>query len=203
MFKKDADDLVRLKVDVILTAGVNATRTAMLAASTTPIVFYLNDDPVRRGFVSSLARPGGNVTGVALLGEEMRFKQVELLRELLPNVRTTAVLGPRRAEKDRLADEQLYASLAIRPLFFDVTTAADYEAAIGQVARQGAEAALISGIYFPNGPALATVAIANRLATIGEDPQLVEAGILGSVAPDMAEQFDVLAYFVDRILRGA
>ena len=203
MFKKDADDLVRLKVDVILTAGVNATRTAMLATSTTPIVFYLNDDPVRRGFVSSLARPGGNVTGVALLGEEMRFKQVELLRELLPNVRTTAVLGPRRAEKDRLADEQLYASLAIRPLFFDVTTAADYEAAIGQVARQGAEAALISGIYFPNGPALATVAIANRLATIGEDPQLVEAGILGSVAPDMAEQFDVLAYFVDRILRGA
>ena len=130
-------------------------------------------------------------------------KRVELLRELLPNVRTIGVLGPRRAEKDRLADEQLYASLAIRPLFFDVETAADYEAAIGLAARQGAEAALISGIYFPNGPALATAAIANRLATIGEDPQLVEAGILGSVAPDMAEQFDVLAYFVDRILRGA
>ena len=102
-----------------------------------------------------------------------------------------------------MAAEQLYASLAIRPLFFDLHTAADYEAAIGLAARQGAEAALIYGVYFPNGPALATAAIANRLATIGEDPQLVEAGILGSVAPDLAEQFDVLAYFVDRILRGA
>jgi len=102
-----------------------------------------------------------------------------------------------------LADEQLYASLGIRPLFFDLETAADYEVAIRQAARQGAEAALISGIYFPNGPAIAAAAIGNRLATIAEDPQLVDAGILASVASDLAEQFDLLAYFVDSILRGA
>ena len=203
MYKKDADDLVRLKVDVIVTFDVDATRAAMLATSTTPIVFSgLTGDPVRLGFVSSLARPGGNVTGVVLLDEELMVKRVELLCELLPNVRTMAVLGPHRAEKDRLADEQLYASLTIGPLFFDVETAANVEEPSAR-ARQGAEAALISGTYFPNGPALATAAIGNRLATIAEDPQLVEAGILGSVAPDLAEQFDDLAYFVDKMLRGA
>jgi len=203
-YKKDADDLVRLKVDVIVADGVDATRAAMLATSTTPIVFSgSRGDPVRLGFVSSLARPGGNVTGVVLLDEELVVKRVELLRELLPHVRTIGVLGPRRVPKDRVADEQLYASLGIRPLFFDVETAADYEVAIRQAAHQGAEAALISGIYFPNGPAIAAAAIGNRLATIAEDPKLVDAGILASVASDLAEQFDLLAYFVDSILRGA
>jgi putative ABC transport system substrate-binding protein len=205
-FERYADELIALKVDVIVSGG-SGTRAAMRATSTIPIVFYYGGDPVRDGFVASLAKPGANTTGLIILDREVDAKRVWLLREFLPGVRKVAVLtggvdGSSRSTNVRSADEELYSSLAIQPLFFNLQKAADYEAAIDQAAREGAEAVVIRGIYFPNGPDIAALAVRNRLALIGEDPQLVESGILASVAPDLTEQFEVLAYLVDRILRG-
>ncbi len=164
LFQRYANELIALKVDVIVSGG-SATRAATLATSTTPIVFYYGGDPVRDGFVASLAKPGANATGLIVLDRELDVKRVELLREFLPGVRKVAVLkgsvdGSPRSANERLADEEMYASLAIQPLFFNVQTAADYEAAIGQAARQGVEAVVIRGIYFPNGPDIAALASA-------------------------------------------
>ena len=206
LFERYASELVALNVDVLVTFGRPATQAAVRATSAVPIAFSYGGDPVRDGFVVSLAKPGRNLTGLITLGGEVDAKRLWLLRELLPAVRKVAVLvghadeSSRRA--DRLAIERIYTSLGFQPLFFNPQTAADFAAAIGQAARAGAEAAVVYGIYFPNGPDIAALAIHNRLPLIGADPELVESGILASVASDLAEEFEILALFVDRILHG-
>jgi putative ABC transport system substrate-binding protein len=204
-FDRYADELVRRMVDVIHTVGEHATRAAMRATSTIPIVFDVGGDPVSRGFVVSLARPGGNVTGMAMLDNELIEKRAEMLRELLPRMRTIGLLEPEdlHSEKMRLADRALYASLGMQPVYYAVQSAAAYEAAIDQAARQGVDAVFLTGIAFPNAAQIADAGLNHRLPLMGEDPRLVDAGVLLSISPDPDEEFETIAYFIDRILKGA
>jgi putative ABC transport system substrate-binding protein len=203
-FDKHADELVRRKVDVICTAGEHATRAAMRATTTIPIVFDVGGDPVSRGFVASLARPGGNVTGMAMLDSGLIEKRAQMLRELLPRMRTIGLLEPEdlHSEKARLADRALYASLGMQPVYYAVQSAAGYEAAIDQAARQGVDAVFLKGIAFPNPAQIADAGLNHRLPLMGEDPRLVDAGVLLSISPDPDEEVETMAYFIDQILKG-
>ena len=125
-----ADELVRLKVDVILTAGSTATRAAKEATSTIPIVMLQDNDPVRSGFIASLARPGGNITGLSTLRPEISGKRLELLKEIVPGLSRVAVLGssnnPGNAEG--LKETQLAAkALKLQIQYLDVHGVKDIE----------------------------------------------------------------------------
>src|SRR4030095_13270767 len=107
------------------------------------------------------------------------------------------------SDKIRLADRAMYASLGMQPVYFAVQSAAAYVAAIDQAALQGVDAVFLSGIAFPNAPQIADAGLNHRLPLMGEDPRLVEAGVLLSISPDPDEEFETIAYFIDRILKGA
>jgi len=205
-FERYASELIAMNVDLIVSGGRLPTQAAVRVTSSVPIVFFYGGDPVGDGFVVSLANPGRNATGLIVLSHEVDAKRLWLVRELLPAVRQIAVLighlEDAALKAERSAIERVYTSLGFEAIFFNPQTAADFVVAVGQAARAGAQVAVVYGAYFPNGPDIAAAAIRNRLALIGEDPQLVESGILASVSSDSAEEFEILAFFVDRILRG-
>jgi putative ABC transport system substrate-binding protein len=203
-----AKELAGMKVDVLVAVGDAAARAAMRATSTIPIVFTQTDDPVRAGLVASFNRPGGNLTGYAVLPDELRAKRMEALRELVPQVRTVAVFiynTPRTAQTMKVeADvEQLSAQLGVRAIFVYAPTAADTDAAIDEAARQKADALWLGGRSFDNAAVIAAALARNRLPAIATDPELVEAGVLIALGTDIDEENEVIADLVDRILRGA
>ncbi|MFO1413281.1 MAG: ABC transporter substrate-binding protein [Burkholderiales bacterium] len=203
-----AKELAGARVDVIVTIGQTATQAAKDATATIPIVFTQTDDPVRTGLVASFNRPGGNLTGYAVLGDQLRAKRVEALRELVPQARTLGIFlynTPRTAQTMRVeaSIEQSFASLGIRPIFAYAPTAADTDAAIDDAARQKADALWLSGRNFDNAAAIAAALLRNRLPAVAGDAALVEAGVLLSLGTDGDDENAVIADLVDRILRGA
>src|SRR5215470_6189836 len=129
-----AEEFVRLKVEIIVTQGTAATLAAESATSTIPIVIWSAGDPVRTGIVSSLSRPGGNITGFAILSPEIDAKRLALLRELLPDLQRIGVLessaNPDYYRAIRKAFEQTCRSLGIEPIFVQVAAASEMENAI-------------------------------------------------------------------------
>src|SRR5678810_12115 len=140
-----AAELVRLKVAVIVTGGAAGTRTAKQATTTIPIVMTQDPDPVGNGFVASLARPGGNITGLSTLAPELSGKQLELLKEIVPKLSRVAVLGNSTdpgnaqvvAETERAA-----VTLGVRHLYLDVRAPADIETAFRAAIKGHADAVL-------------------------------------------------------------
>jgi putative ABC transport system substrate-binding protein len=205
-----AAELVALKVDVILAATVLAALAAKQATRTLPIVFAAASDPVTMGLVTSLARPGGNVTGLSLLGEELVGKRLELLTQAVPGVSRVAVLWqpgglPERMEKDMLKEADVAArALGVRPQFVEARGPADIDRAFSDMttARAGALTVLGTAMFFNERRRLVDLAAKNRLPAVYPWREFADAGGFMAYGPDLADLWRRAATYVDKILKG-
>ncbi len=203
-----AEELVRLKVEIIVTDGTPATLAAKNATTTIPIIMGSAGDPVGAGLVASLARPGGNITGFSIVGPELDAKGLALLRELLPGLQRVGVLenptNPyfRAARKEF---EQACRSLGLQPIIIEVAAAGELESSIAELARRRAQALLVQrdGLFYDNRVPLLSAALRYALPTLGTYKEMLEAGALAFYTHSDAENLQRYAAFVDRILRGA
>ena len=200
-------ELVRLKVEVIVTAGPPATRAAKEATSTIPIVMTNDADPVASGFVASLARPGGNITGLSTLAPEISGKQLELLKEIVPRLSRVAVLGtstvPQYAHV--LKEVELAAvALRVKHQNLDVLDPKDIEIAFraAGTGRAGAVLVLSSPLAISQRAQIADLAIKSRLPAIFPQIEYVEAGGLMSYGVSITDLDRRAATYVDKILKG-
>jgi putative ABC transport system substrate-binding protein len=203
-----AAELVRLKVDVIVTSGPSVTRAVKEATTTIPIVMGFDTDPVGNGFVASLARPGGNITGLSVVSPELSGKQLELLKEIVPKLSRVAVLGtstnPGNAQA--LKETELAAgAYKVQLQNLDVLSLKDIETAFRDASkgRAGAVLVLASPIIESHRTQIADLAAKNRLPAIYYAPEFVEAGGLMSYGTSFADLFRRAATYVDKILKGA
>ena len=204
-------ELVQLKVDVLVLGPLPAIRAAKQATKTIPIVMVTTQDPVAVGFVDSLARPGGNITGLTTLQRELSGKRLELLKEAVPGIsRVAALVSGEQLSRGIANDFQWYEAparaLKLQLQLLEVRDSnPDFDAAF-QAAAKGHASALItvSGSLFDRYiKLLADLAIKNRLPSMHEVSRYVEAGGLMSYSADDAENYRRAAYYVDRILKGA
>jgi putative ABC transport system substrate-binding protein len=203
-----AEELARLKVDVIVTGGPIATRPAKETAGTIPIVLAYEADPIRTGLVASLARPGGNITGLSSNAEELSGKRLELLKEAIPKLSRVAVLrnpgmlGTAEALKDAELAAQ---SLGLKIQALEIRGPSDLDG-IFQGAKKGSAGALMTigdPVTFTHRKRVADLAIKNRIATIHGQIQFAEAGGLMVYGPNDADMYRRAATFVDKILKGS
>ena len=204
-----AAELVRLKVDVLVAAGTRSALAAKQATKTIPIVMVYVGDPVGSGLVTSLARPGGNVTGLSVLTPDMAPKALEILKEAAPSVSRVAVWMDPTNPGDTFADKQMDAAakmLGVRLERVDVRTAADLDAAFAAAVRQREEALFVYALPIPllDVQRIAQFAIKNRLPTMAILlPQNVREGLLMSYGPNQAEPYRRAGTYIDKILKGA
>jgi putative ABC transport system substrate-binding protein len=201
-----AAEFVRLKVDVILTQTTPPAVAAKQATSVIPIVFASAGDPVGSGLVASLARPGGNVTGLSSQAGDTTGKRVELLREVAPGLRRLAILGNVSNPFSVLEIGEVQAAartLGLEAVTAEVRRAEDIEPAFDSIAGH-AEALFVSGdpLLFSNRIRINTLALAGRLPTMHNFREYVEAGGLMSYGPNLPDQYRHAAELVDKILRG-
>jgi putative ABC transport system substrate-binding protein len=202
-----AVELVRLKVDVIVTTGTSATNAAQKTTSSVPIVF-VSADAIGQGFVASLARPGGNLTGLDVLSSELAVKRLELLRETFPKVARVAVIYESGSAMHRTFLKELepaIRALAIQARHVDVRNRDDIDRADAVIARERVNALfpLSSPFFTTERQRLADLAARLRLPAIYEHREYVDAGGLMSYGPNFEEMFRQAAVYVDKILRGA
>jgi putative ABC transport system substrate-binding protein len=198
-----AVELVALKVDVIVTASPPSVRAAKRATSTIPIVFAAVGDPVATGLVKSLARPGGNVTGLSILGPELDGKRLELLKEAVTKTSRVAVLfGPESPRKELEIAAQ---ALGIQLVLLPVRELGDFEPAFETARKESVHALLTSPSPLLNTvrERIVELAAKNRLPAMYGSSEFVEAGGLMSYAPSYVYLFRRAAIYVDKILRGA
>jgi putative tryptophan/tyrosine transport system substrate-binding protein len=202
-----AAELVRLKVDVIVTAGPASTRPAKEATLTTPIVMAQVNDPVGNGFVASLARPGGNITGLATLAPEISGKQLELLKEIVPRISRVAVLGnstePGNAQA--LREVELAAgTFGVQLQHLDVLGPKDIETAFRAATKGRADALLVlaSPVLNDQRTHIADLALKSRLPAIYPQTEYMEAGGLMYYGASTSDLFRRAATYVDKILKG-
>jgi putative ABC transport system substrate-binding protein len=207
-----AAELVALKVDVLVTGGGTPTvLAAKQATRTLPIVFASAPDPVTAGLVTSLARPGGNVTGSSYLAPELVGKCLEQLKQAVPGVSRAVVLwqpgaAGERTEKDMLKGAEVAArALGVRLQFIEARRPADIDRAFSDMtsARGGALTVLGSAMFFNERRHLVDLAAKHRLPTVYPSRDFVDAGGLMSYGPNLADSFRRAATYVDKILKGA
>src|SRR5215469_13940407 len=207
-----AAELVRLKVDVIVVgSGDQWIRAAKNATRTIPIVMTgQGTDPVEAGFVESLARPGGNVTGLTVLVRELGGKRLELLKEAVPRLSRVAVLydpanPPSLHEvKELLPADARALKLTIQP--WEIRAVDDFEKVFGALNKQRPDGLYSLGagpVMRPNEKRIVDFALKSRLPSMYGSREDVEAGGLMSYGPDFADSYRRAAYFVDKILKGA
>ena len=203
---------MRLKVDIIVVATGDVTiRAAKNATKTIPIVMMgLGSDPVRAGHVESLARPGGNVTGLTILNRELGGKRLELLKEAVPKLSRVAVLydpanPPSLHEvKELLPADARALKLTIQP--WEIRAVDDFEkvfAALNKQRPDGLYAFGAGGVMRPNQKRIVGFALKSRLPSMYSSRETVEAGGLMSYGADVADSYRRVAYYVDKILKGA
>ena len=204
-----ARELVSLKPDVIVAAGVDlATAAVKRHTQTIPIVMVNTTDPVGTGLVASLARPGGNITGLTNVSSELSGKRLELLREAVPGLSRVAVLwnpDVRGAILDYKGTESAARSLRLEPQSVEVSRAEDLDRALSVVTSQRAQAIVVlpNPIGFGNRPQITSFAQRNRLPSMYAQREYVDNGGLMSYGPSTAELFRRAATYVDKILKGA
>jgi len=201
-------ELVQLKVDVLVLGPLPAIRAAKQATKTIPIVMITTQDPVAAGFVDSLARPRGNITGLTTLQRELSGKRLELLKEAVPGIsRVGALIGPAQLSVGDFKPYEAPArALKLQLQLLEVRDPNPDFDAVFQAAAKGRASALItvSGSLFDRYTKRFTdLAIKNRLPSMHEVSRYVEAGGLMSYSADDAESYRRAAYYVDRILKGA
>ncbi|HET8562868.1 MAG TPA: ABC transporter substrate-binding protein [Candidatus Binatia bacterium] len=202
-----AAELVRLKVDVIVTGGTS-TRPAKEATSTIPIVMANDTDPVGNGFVASLARPGGNITGLSTFAPGISGKRLELLKEIIPKLSRVAVFvtSTRRGNAQSLREVELAAgAFGVKLQYVDVLDTKDIEAAFRAAGKGRADAvlALASPIFLLQRTQIADLAIKSRLPAIYDRREFVDDGGLMSYGTNLADLSRRAATYVDKILKGA
>ena len=202
-----ATELVELKVDLIVTGGPAATRPAKNATATIPIVMTQDNDPVKNGFAESLARPGGNITGLSTLASEISGKRLELLKEIIPKLARVAVFGNSNEPGNiqALKETELAAdSFGLTIQHIDVRDAKEIEVAFDTARKAGAAAGLVlpNSILTPRRREIAERAVNARLPLI-YDTQFVEAGGLMSYGASLTDLDRRAAIYVGRILKGA
>ena len=204
-----ANELVRLKVDVIVTTGPTSTRAAKEATTVIPIVMGFDNDPVGSGFIASLARPGGNITGLSSLAPEISGKRLELLKEIVPKFSRVAVFGTsvnNAGNAQALKETELAAgALAIAVTYHDILSVKDIENAFGAANKIRADAVLLLGspIYISHRKQVANLAVTSRLPATYNRPEYVHDGGLMSYGVNSTDLLRRAATYVDKILKGA
>ena len=205
-----AAELVSLQVDVIIAPGTAATRAAKRATATIPIVMAAVDEPVLQGFVESLARPGGNITGLTVVvTPELWSKRLQLLREVAPGVSRVAYLWNPRSFHEKTSNlEAIHdaaAKLKVTVRSVEVRGPDDFPATFSSMIREHIGGILFhatSDLYAHRGQ-IAELAIAHRIPVISNFGEVAEAGALMSYGPNLFHQLRRAAVFVDKILKGA
>ena len=206
-----AADLVALKVDVIVASGTLAALAVKRATSSIPIVFPTVGDPVADGLVTTLARPGGNVTGLSNLTSELVGKCLELLRQGVPGVSRVAILWPpgafteRTGEEVRKRAEVAGRALGMRVRFVETRGPEDFDKAFSAIGREHADALIVvlTAMFFTERRRLVDLAAKIRLPVVYGSRESAEAGGLISYGPNLADAFRRAATYVDKILKGA
>jgi putative tryptophan/tyrosine transport system substrate-binding protein len=204
-----ADDLAQRRVAVIVTSGISAISAAKAASSTIPIVFVLGEDPVRLGLVVSLARPGGNLTGINFLSAELVPKRLELLRELVPGLARVAVLlnpaEASRAESSLRDVEAAARNMALKIQILKANTSREIDDAFGAIVRERPDALFVTTTTFLSVRMvqLALLAAFHRLPSSYDLREFPEAGGLMSYGPSIAEVYRETGVYAGRILKGA
>ena len=206
-----AAELVALKVDVIVAGNVPQAMAAMHATSTLPIVFAAAADPVASGLVTSLARPGGNVTGLSLMFPELVAKWLELLKQAVPGASRVALLWQpgvigERTERDILMEAEAAArALGVRLQVVEVRGPDDFDRAFSDItkARTDALAVMSTPTFFGERRRLLDLAAKNRLPTAFAYREYLDAGGLIAYGPNVADLYRRTATYVDKILKGA
>ena len=203
-----AAELVKIKVDVIVTGGPTDTKAAKDATTTVPIVMAQDSEPVGSGFVASLARPGGNITGLSTLSPEVSGKQLELLKEVVPKFSRVAILGnstePGNAET--LKETQVAAAaLKLENRYIELSQPERIESVFSEI-RNGRVSALIvlrNPVASAHRKQIVEFVMKSRLPAIYVSPEWVESGGLMSYALDVGDNYRRAATYVDKILKGA
>src|SRR5262245_35890153 len=202
-----ADELVRLKVDVIMAPSSIYTAAVKRATSTIPIIFMSHADPLGSGHVASLARPGGNVTGLSVMMTETSVKGLEVLKETVPAISRVAVIfdpdTPSHGPGLR-AVEAAGPAMDVRIQSVPVRSATEYESAFRAIVEERADAVLVlsTPLFIAGAKRLAELSLAHKLPSLFGPKHHVEAGGLMSYSPDRADLWRRGALYVDKILRG-
>jgi putative tryptophan/tyrosine transport system substrate-binding protein len=201
-----ATELVRLKVDVIVTGGPTATRPVKAATTTIPIVMTQDSDPVGNGFIASLARPGGNITGLSNLAQEISGKRLELLKEIVPKLSRVAVLGmsTNPGNSQSLRETELAAgAFVVQIQYLDARDSKDIEAALRTASKGRADAVLVLNFPGDVSRVIPDLAVKNRLPAIYYNSTIVDNGGLMSYGASITDLDRRAATYVDKILKGA
>jgi putative ABC transport system substrate-binding protein len=201
-------ELLHLNVDVLVSGNTEAIRAAKVATKTVPIVMVYNADPVADGIVESLARPGGNITGVTTLTHDLRGKRLEVLTEVVPGLARVGVLGDANegAWWVRVFQEYEAAARALKIPLQALEVRGhnpDLEGAFHAAVKGGASALIVIRGFFPYSKRIADLAIKHRLPSMYEESSFVDAGGLVSYTSNDAENYGRAAVYVDKILKGA
>jgi putative tryptophan/tyrosine transport system substrate-binding protein len=203
-----ANELVREKVDVIVAAGGPAARSTKDATKMIPIVFITSGDPVEAGYVDSLARPGGNMTGLTWLSFELVGKRLELLKEAVPRVSRVAILSnPQHPGEQRELRETQSAARAMGMTldYHQTRTSAELAAAYAAISKQNVNGLIVfpEGVTLANRSEIVDFAAKHQLPSMHGWKEYVEAGGLMSYGPNRDESYKRIAVYVDKILKGA
>ncbi len=203
-----AAELVRLKTDIIVTSGELGISAARQATRTSPIIMAVVGDPVATGFVTSLARPGGNVTGLTNLASGLEPKRLELLKEAVPRVARVAVLRNPRNRLSRIYWGETVAAaktlgVTLRPV--DAADTRELVSAFELVSKERADALSMQpdSFFFAERVRIAGLAVKNRLPSMHDAREFVDAGGLMSYGPSITDLWRRAATYVDKILKGA
>ena len=205
-----AAELVALKVDVIMASAAPQALAAKQATTTLPIVFCAAPDPVETGLVTSLARPGGNVTGLSMLTPELVGKRLELLTQAVSGVSRVAILwqpgvpGERKDEDMVKEAEAAARALGVQPQFVEARSPADFDRAFSDMTTASAGALIVAGssMFFIERRRLVDLAAKNRLPAVYPLREYVDAGGLLVYGPKLADLYRRAATYVDKILKG-
>ena len=203
-----ASELVRLNSDVIVTGGPQSTRSAKNATSTIPIVMGQDSDPVGSGFVASLARPGGNISGLSNFNAELGGKRLELLKEIVPKLSRMTVIGNSTEPANALFLKEAHlgaAALGIKLQYADVRGTKDLEAGFLEATKGRADAVLVlaASILFSQRTKIADLAAKRQLPAMYISREFVEDGGLISYGTSVPDLFRRAAIYADKILKGA
>jgi putative ABC transport system substrate-binding protein len=202
-------ELVQLKVDVLVVPGPGGISAAKQATKTIPIVIVSQDDPVAAGYIDSLARPGGNISGLTRLTRELSGKRLELLTQVVPKISRVGVLWDSNSQTSMptvFKDYEAAArALKIQLQSLEVRESNDFAGAFRAAAKGRTNALVVirNPLHSRLQKQIADLAIKNRLPSMHETSEFVEAGGLASYSANEADQFRRAAYYVDKILKGA
>jgi putative ABC transport system substrate-binding protein len=203
-----AQQLVRSRNDLIVSAGASATRAAKNATATVPIVMVVGSDPVEAGLIPSLAHPNGNITGLSTSSVLLSPKRLELLRDIAPTINTVAAVANTTSANNQQAVADIEAAaraLGFKLQLHGITTPEDLAGAFAAIKAEGTGWVIVltSTMFFRVRRQIADLAAASKLATMLPEREFVEAGGLMSYSPSYTEMYRIAAGYIDRIFKGA